>query len=145
MKTLNSLKNKANRIVSYMDTRIKNGNANPARMKRLLDILRNTCFEIAKYEEKTASALFEVADIMVSEVIESTRFRIIQKEINVKEKDIQWDSYACNDEDCVISKSVTEWIEPLYPTTDCDDEHCDPLHHYKEKFLQEPLYRGNDE
>lgn len=119
------------------------------RMNRLLTILREVCFNLAKMEEKTASAIMETADVLVSEAIASylNDLKLVEEEQLDQEylNSSDEESFDCNDDfvDTLVNRSVAEPVDPR--EYDCNDQDCDPLYHYKHKFLQEPLLRGNYE
>lgn len=163
MKTLNELKAQATGIVKFMATKLANGNVNPHRMKRLLDVLRRVCFDIAKHEPKTASAVFEVADKMYTELTDKAKRIVINKEIEMSTKEIQWDSTDCNDEDCDVSANTVITSEnygtpdPLdgnHTFTEADEialeEWYQQDHNYEDYRIinasfEEPAYQSNDE
>lgn len=131
---------------------VEHGSNNVAiinRMNRLLTVLREVCFNLAKMEEKTASAIMETADVLISEAIASylNDVKLVEEEqldqeyLNSEDEE----SFDCNDDfvDTLVNRFVEEPVDPR--EYDCNDQDCDPLYHYKHKFLQEPLLRGNDE
>lgn len=148
MKTIS--KTKAQAIINVMSNQhneiLNNRSTNTAtysRMKLLLNVLRSVCFDIARTEPVTAEAYFECADKMISEAYSKVLRNIADKEFDaIPSNEPLFRTSELDDEEEVIIDGLL--IEPYY-IFDCNDEDCDPYHNYKEKFLAEPLYRGNDE
>lgn len=109
MKTLNTTKTKALNIFKVIsnqhDAIVENGSTNTAiysRMDRLLPILRQACFDLAKVEPLTAQALYETAENMLSEA-----YSYILNNVKLEEEraeSVAWlnsvdeEMFDCNDE-----------------------------------------------
>lgn len=137
---INCISNQHNEIVNHRST----NTAILSRMRRLLNVLRSVCFDIAVVEPITAKAYFECADQMVQEAHAKIMRTIADKEFDAipsNEPLFRTSELDDEEEEEVV---IDDSNEPFY-ISDCNDEDCDPYHNYKEKFLAEPLYRGDDE
>lgn len=147
MKTLNSAKTKAMSIFNVMANQyeeiVENGSTNTAlysRMDRLLPILRNACYELAKIEPLTAHALFETAENMLTESYAYILNNVKLAEEEAKDRDwlnsVDEEMFDCNDgfEDYRINGSFEE------PSFQCNDEFGDlEGHTFDTKYCKQPI------
>lgn len=116
------------------------------RMNRLLTILREVCFNLDKMEEKTASAIMETADNIVSEAIASYLNDI--KFVEEYQESVEYlnttdtESFDCNDEYCNAEKQL-DLPEPPFRTMDSEFEGLYVKHPILWKFNGQVLTTTN--
>lgn len=148
MKTLNTAKTKAMKIfhaiASQHEEIVENGSTNTVvytRMNRLLPILRNACYELAKIEPLTAQALFETAENMLIESYAYILNNVKLAEEEAKDRDwlnsVDEEMFDCNDDGFEDYRINGNFEEPSFP---CNDEFGDlEGHTFDTKYCKQPI------